>query len=699
LLTQSGQIWHGATFQKNRSIILKPEETGIVSLLHQKRSTRRCPRKGKDKEAGLAAILERIEDGVFTFDENWQVNYFNQAAAEISGFCAEDDVVIGRLCDDFFNIDGADSYTILRKILGDGADIDDREGEIICKDGRKKTVIYSITALRNDQGKLLGGTHIFRDITELANLKAEVLRQEKKYNRIFEGGHDMIYISRPDGKLLNVNTAGVEMLGFSSKEEMLALDSVNRFYANPEDRSKLIALLNRDGSAKDLDLDWIRADGKPIHVLLSSRCYEDPKTGEIQFEGIIKDITRRKEIEELVQKRNRELSILNSIAFAINYTMRLDNILQITLGRILNELSLNQGGIFLIDRSEKKTKLGAVVGLPNVQQGDAVELTFKDFLLRDFLIERASRLTLEASFPYFQVYYNGNADNSPLWLSCHLIISKGKSIGFFGFVLPPGKTLDQPDIRLLGTLGNFLGNAIENVKMIETINQNRHDLQRLTEKLFQTQEDDRRRLARELHDETGQSLTAVKLGLDHLEQKISKNDIAVRDILNDTRKMLLRTSSEIRRLAYHLHPTLLTDLGLEPALKLYFKDIEAHSCLNIEFQMIGFSGRLEKDLETALYRFSQEAMTNTLKHSGADVFKLKIIKSFPKLIFIAEDDGVGFDEKQVVENKRSMGLLGMRERALLLGGTFLVKGRPGQGTRIRIEITLPADYGTFTKGL
>ena len=259
--------------------------------------------------------------------------------------------------------------------------------------------------------------------------------------------------------------------------------------------------------------------------------------------------------------------------------------------------------------------------------------------------------------------------------------------------------MDHQELHLVGSLGNFLGNAIENVQMVETIRQNRQDLRRLTEKLFQSQEDERRRIARELHDEAGQSLTAIKLGLDNLELRIPEENVTVREILSGTRKMLMRTSSEIRRLAYHLHPTLLTDLGLEPALKLYFKEIEKHSGLNIEFQMIGFRGRLEKDLETALYRFSQEAMTNTLKHSGAELFKLKIIKSFPKLIFIAEDDGVGFDEKQVCEDKRSLGLLGMRERAQLLDGTFHVRGRPGQGTRIRIEIKMDADYETFTKGL
>jgi len=649
------------------------------------------------KEESFVEILNRIPDGVFTFDKDWRINYFNPAAEHITGFYVED--AVGMYCDDVFKITGAGTGNALRQAINDGVDVHNREYEIVNIDGKRKSVICSTTAFRNGQGEVTGGVEIFKDITELINLQEELLKREKKYRRIFEGGHDMIYISTPEGKILDVNNAGVEMLGFSSKEEMLSLDSATEFYANPLDRNRMVALLHRDGSVKDMEFNFIKADGKPVHVLLSSRSYEDPKTGEVQYEGIIKDITKRKEIEELVQKRNRELSIINSIAVAINYTMELDSLLKVTLGRVLSVLSLAQGGIFLIDRTDKKTILGAAVGLPQVEKGKPVELIFKDLLLRDYLIEGAPKLMPEASFPYFQASYNINDDLLPLCLSCHLIISKGKPVGFFGFALPSDKKMDYQEIHLLGSLGNFLGNAIENVQMIETIRQNRQDLRRLTEKLFQSQEDERRRIAMELHDEAGQSLTAVKLGLDNLEQKISDKDVGVKSILSDTRKMLVQTSSEIRRLAYNLHPTLLTDLGLEPALKLYFKDIATHSGLDIDFQMVGFGGRLEKNLETSLYRFSQEAMTNTLKHSGAELFKLKIIKSFPKLIFIAEDDGVGFDEKLVCEDKRSLGLLGMRERAQLLGGTFNVRGRPGQGARIRIEIKMPADYETFTKGL
>jgi signal transduction histidine kinase len=150
--------------------------------------------------------------------------------------------------------------------------------------------------------------------------------------------------------------------------------------------------------------------------------------------------------------------------------------------------------------------------------------------------------------------------------------------------------------------------------------------------------------------------------------------------------MIANTSSEIKRLSYNLHPTLLIDLGLEPALKLYFKDIENKSNLKIKFNMVGFDQRLDPETETILYRFSQETLTNTLRHSGANRFRLSIIKSYPWIVFAAEDNGNGFDENIIRRDKRSLGLLGIRERCSFIGGTFQLSSAPGKGTRIRIKI-------------
>ncbi|HHC25414.1 MAG TPA: sensor histidine kinase [Desulfobacterales bacterium] len=288
-------------------------------------------------------------------------------------------------------------------------------------------------------------------------------------------------------------------------------------------------------------------------------------------------------------------------------------------------------------------------------------------------------------------------------MSCFLISFKGKGVGFFGLDIPSSQELSQHEFHLLGSLGNFLGGAIANARLLKTIARHRQELRRLTEKLFQSQEEERRHIARELHDEAGQSLTAIKLGLDRLEDKLGKKAETdglpypspgiperkeLREDIRDIRNMIGRTSSEIRRLSYRLHPTLLSDLGLEPALNLYFKEISHHSGLEIDFHIVGFDHRLTPEMETVFYRFSQESLTNTLNHSGAENFRLSLIKSYPKIIFLAEDDGVGFDGKVSRKDKQSLGLLGMRERVSLLGGTFQLRSKLGEGTRIRIEIPL-----------
>jgi PAS domain S-box-containing protein len=673
-------------FQQKGS--LHPEGYDFFVAEQLRNANRKAFEQRFQKEESFVEILDRIPDGLFTFDKDWRINYFNPAAEKITGFYAVD--AVGMYCDDVFKITGTGTGNALRQVINDGVDVHNQEYEITDTDGRKIPVICSTSAFRNENGEVMGGLEIFKDITELKILQEEIVKREKKYRRIFEGSKDMIYISTLEGNLLDVNQAGIEMMGYPNKEELLKIGRANKLYKNIKDRKKFIDLMNRDGYVKDFEVDFRRFDGTPIHALVSSRRYENTETGAVEYEGIIKDITRRKQAEEIIQLRNTELSILNSIAMVLNFTMDLDHILKVTLERARKILSVKKGGIFLFDDDDNIPTMRAGFGLPEVTPQKPAQLEFKDTMLMEYLVQKKTELEPEASFPPFQVRYTAGGKPS-LWLTCFLITSKRKTVGFLGFESRKDRILSSQEHHMLGSLGNLLGNAIENTKLMETISQHRYQLRQLTEKLFQSQEEERRRIARELHDEAGQSLTAVKLGLDRLEQKVSAENIALQNDLKDIRKMLVRTSSEIRHLSYKLHPTLLSDLGLEPALKLYFKEVMDHSNLDIDFSMIGFDKRLDMDLETALYRFSQEALTNTLKHSGAEVFNCKIIKSYPNLIFTAEDDGLGFDGKIENQDKRTLGLIGMRERTLLLGGIFQLKGRPGEGVRIRIEIPLPEE--------
>ncbi len=641
------------------------------------------------KEESFVEILNRIPDGLFTTDHEWRITYFNPAAEKITGFSAYD--AVGMYCKDVFKNSVCESDCALKRAIAEGRNIHNREYTITNIEGKAIPIICSTSVFRGGSGQIAGGLEIFKDITELKRLQEEISKREKKFRRIFEGSHDMIYTTNLQGSLLDVNQAGVDMLGYRTKEDLLQIGSAANFYRRPEDREKFIELINREGFVKDYEVDFERQDGSPIHVLISSRRYENAQTGDVEYEGIIKDITRRKQTEEEVWERNRELSILNSLAVALNDVTDLQQLLKFTLENVLNVLRLERGAIFLIDPEAKMAVLHARCGLPNAKQSGGNPVIFKDDLLGEHLIQKDTFLAPKPSFPSFQVSYPSRSGKPVPWLDCFLVTFKGRGVGFFGFDIPQHRVLNRHEVHLIGSLGNFLGGAIENTKLIETIRQHRQELSQLTEKLFQSQEEERRRIARELHDEAGQSLTAIKLGLDRLEENHSANDEHLQEEIDDIRKMIKRTSSEIRRLSYHLHPTLLVDLGLEPALNLYFKEIKNHSDLEIEFNMVGFDQRLQPDMETVFYRFSQEALTNTLKHSGAETFVLSIIKSYPRIIFQAEDDGVGFDTQIVGKDKRSLGIIGMRERATLLGGTFQMRSSPGDGTRIRIEIPVPEE--------
>lgn len=663
-----------------------PEGKSHFIAIQLKRYNANALERIYQKEESFVEILHRIPDGLFTTDQEWRITYFNPAAEKITGFSAYD--AVGMYCKDVFKNAICESDCALKRAVEKGRDIHNREYTITNIDGKKVPIICSTSAFTDNSGRITGGLEIFKDISEIKKLQEQVARRERKYRRIFEGSHDSIYITNKPGKILDMNPAGVEMLGYRNKQELIQSISAQELYSTPEDRNEFLETINREGFVKDYEVDFKTRSGSPRHVLISSRRYENQDTGEIEYEGIIKDITRRKRNEEMIRERNRELSILNSVAVALNNTLDLNQILEGTLNDVLRALRLKRGSLFLIDREAREARLQVRSELPDVAAETTDAVIFKDTQLERHLVREKSQLIPKPTFPAFRVTYLSQNGQPVPWLSCFLITFKGRGVGFFGFDLPPERMLNQHEVHLLGSLGNFLGGTIENARLMKTIRQHREDLQQLTEKLFQSQEEERRRIALELHDETGQALTAVKLGLDRLEENHATGDARLQTEIDEIRMMISRTSSEIRRLSYHLHPTLLIDLGLEPALNRYFKEIKHHTGLDIDFTMVGFNERLAPDAETVFYRFSQEALTNTLKHASAKCFRLSIIKSYPRIIFFAEDDGVGFDANALGRDNRSLGLLGMRERASLLNGSFQLKSRPGEGTRIRIEIPI-----------
>lgn len=200
------------------------------------------------------------------------------------------------------------------------------------------------------------------------------------------------------------------------------------------------------------------------------------------------------------------------------------------------------------------------------------------------------------------------------------------------------------------------------------------------------QESERKRIARELHDSTSQSLTSMLVGLRNLEQTGSIEDAHTH--IGDLRKIVNQTLDEVHALAWQLRPSVLDDLGLIAALERYIADYQQRYDINIEFVAFGLTERLPMETETSVYRIVQEGLTNIARHSHAQTASVLVEQRQQVMRIIIEDDGVGFDTHQLQFSKKSLGLQGIRERAGLFDGKLTIESQPEKGTTLYIEIPL-----------
>ncbi|MGZ4332795.1 MAG: GAF domain-containing protein [Gaiellaceae bacterium] len=203
-------------------------------------------------------------------------------------------------------------------------------------------------------------------------------------------------------------------------------------------------------------------------------------------------------------------------------------------------------------------------------------------------------------------------------------------------------------------------------------------------RVVQAQELERQRLARELHDETGQALTSILLGLKPLEEALA--DHPARTDLAELREHVVGALQDVRRLAVELRPAVLDDFGLVPALERLTESFGEGTDVRVDFHSALGETRLPSEVETALYRVVQESLTNIVKHANARNVSVSVARRQFTVAAVIEDDGAGFDPRTVREE--GVGLLGMRERLALIDGRLGVETRPGAGTTIVAEVPL-----------
>ncbi len=243
----------------------------------------------------------------------------------------------------------------------------------------------------------------------------------------------------------------------------------------------------------------------------------------------------------------------------------------------------------------------------------------------------------------------------------------------------------------IGELATAFNQMVSELAKADEIRREREVLRRqLLEKVIVTQEDERKRIARELHDSTSQTLTSLIMGLKVMESGCA--DRQTQQQAHELRQIAIQTLEEVHDLAMQLRPRLLDDLGLRAALERLVKEWQVRYRIAIDLMCHIAQERLPDVVETALYRIIQEALTNVARHARARNVSVLIEQRGEDLVAVVEDDGIGFDISKIEMGDSAqahLGLAGMRERAALLGGTITFESEIGRGTSIYIQLPIP----------
>jgi signal transduction histidine kinase len=263
-----------------------------------------------------------------------------------------------------------------------------------------------------------------------------------------------------------------------------------------------------------------------------------------------------------------------------------------------------------------------------------------------------------------------------------------------------GRSLERMRVALRGSLetiaqdnleleGRVESRTKELKALYERLQEREEWREELLRKVISAQEDERKRLARELHDETSQTLSALAMKIETALAAWPQE--ASRERLVEAKALTVRTLEELHRLIFDLRPSVLDDLGLLSAIRWYAERHLERRGIAVRCEFSGTESRLQPELETALFRVVQEAITNIAKHAGAETVLVQFLEREDQVAIEIEDDGRGFSPGSLpppAARERGLGLLGMRERVELFGGTFEIDSAPGSGTRIAITVPL-----------
>ncbi|MBI3742087.1 MAG: HAMP domain-containing protein [Chloroflexi bacterium] len=407
-----------------------------------------------------------------------------------------------------------------------------------------------------------------------------------------------------------------------------------------------------------------------------------------------------RELEARVEQRTRELRALVASSHALSSTLDLDPLFDILIHEARGVLPAVQGiALFLYENESQLLIVRSSYGLDadaarqlRFRVGEAIAgkvfQTATPMLLKTAAHVRAIQNDFSAeSRAYFSNAVEQRDVQSALGAP---LISKGIRVGaLMTYSFSFENAFAESDVPVLQAFADQAAAAIENARLYAELARKEEMRAHLLEKVIQAQEAERKRIARELHDEVGQTLTALTIGLQSAERHLPEEFAHLKTQLKETEMLTTQTLKELSQLILELRPSVLDDLGLVPAIRRYAENRLESLGTRVSVEAIGLKKRLPAIIETTLFRIVQETVSNAAKYARAAHVNIRLNQKNGTLHVQVEDDGIGFDAEdafKLKDNWRGLGLLGMRERAALVGGTVTIDSRLGKGTRVMVEV-------------
>jgi len=510
---------------------------------------------------------------------------------------------------------------------------------------------------------VLVGTSVFflyskasREISRRKAFEKALSESEKRYRSLYHNTPAMLHSIDTSGRLLSVSDYWAEALGYE-RREIIGKNLLDFFSEESRRfaRNVVFPEFFQTGVCKDIPYQFVKKSGEKIDVLLSAIVDRDQDGSITRTLAVSIDVTERKRAEEALRLAKEELS---------RYSKDLERQVEIRTREISSILKYTPAVVTIKDADGRfllvNSRYEELFGVKNETVRGLTDFDIFPHDVADrFRAQDLEVLKKNQSYQVEEIIPQSDGIHTYLSVKFPVYDETGNPRGVCG-----------------------IATDITQVKKVQD------QLRRLSGNIMTNQEKERSVIARELHDELGQVLTALRMEAVWLQDRLKEIDTKGADRARAMCLLIDKTIDNVRSLAFRLRPGVLDDLGLVDALELYATDFEKRTGITCLFDHRDVPAT-DDTIATAAYRIAQEALTNVARHAEAGHVKVQLAGENRSLTLVVTDDGRGFNAEELGESE-GLGLAGMRERAMLAGGMLDIQSGTGKGTRIRFQVKLEA---------